>query len=84
MTRYARRRCQRSRIWRKRRAHRRKSRALRNYVNRCKPKGPSLPNVDTSLKMPLLQRIASEVGAALARRRTATTAKQNHQQQQAR
>lgn len=80
-SRYARRRDQTSQLWRKRRNELKARRRKSNIRHRNEPRGPSSPNVDTSLKkqMSLMDRILLGVQEALIGRK-----KQEHQQHQSR
>lgn len=82
MNKYTRRRDQRSRIWRKRRERQKEHIKTRNMRSRNHPKPGKMPNVDTSLKGPLMQRVLLGVLAAMGPKRVEP--KRQHQQQQAR
>lgn len=80
-SRYKRRRDQKSKLWRKRRRQEKARRKAQHVLSRNEPKGPKMPNVDTSLKkqLPLMDRILLGVREALFSRQ-----KQEHQQHQSR
>jgi hypothetical protein len=68
-TRADRRRDQRSKLFRKHNRRRKERIKQSNFQRCCLPKGPSTPNVDTSLKhVPMMERIVGEVIQALTRK----------------